>query len=59
MKFLVLGSGLMGKALALDLTRSEDVSRVTLADADGARLEAVSRELHSHKLQTRTLDVQK
>ena len=59
MKFLVLGSGLMGKALALDLTRSEDVSHVTLADADGDRLEAVSRELHSHKLQTRTLDVQK
>ena len=34
MKFLVLGSGLMGSALAFDLARSKGVTGVTLADSD-------------------------
>ena len=37
MKFLVLGSGLMGSALARDLAHSRGVTLVTLADVDADR----------------------
>jgi lysine 6-dehydrogenase len=41
--FLVLGAGAMGRAVALDLARSEGVGEVSLADNDTTRLgEAVS-----------------
>jgi lysine 6-dehydrogenase len=42
-KFLVLGSGLMGYAAAFDLLRSEGVEGVTLADRDPGRLENAAR----------------
>lgn len=34
MKYLILGSGLMGSALAFDLSRSKGVTTITLADAN-------------------------
>ena len=37
MRYLVLGSGMMGFALAFDLARSEGTESVTLADIDEAR----------------------
>ncbi len=58
MNFLVLGSGLMGSAVALDLVRSEGVERVTIADADGERARHVASTLASKKVQARSLDVQ-
>ena len=42
MKFLVIGAGMMGSALAFDLARSKDVSGVTLADADLNRAKDVA-----------------
>ena len=34
MRFLVIGSGMMGSAAAFDMARSRGVTSVTLADAD-------------------------
>jgi lysine 6-dehydrogenase len=39
MKILVIGAGMMGRAAAYDMARSQRVQSVTLADNDGARLE--------------------
>jgi lysine 6-dehydrogenase len=39
MKILVIGAGMMGRAAAYDMARSERVESVTLADNDKARLE--------------------
>lgn len=47
MKFLVLGSGLMGSALAFDLARSKKVEKVTLADADLLRAEQATHRIGS------------
>ncbi len=38
MKILVIGAGMMGRAAAYDMARSERVQSVTLADNDAARL---------------------
>jgi lysine 6-dehydrogenase len=38
MRFLVLGAGAMGRAVALDLARSEGVGELVLADSDAGRL---------------------
>ena len=49
MKFLVIGSGMMGSAAAFDMARSRDVSSVTLADADVQRAqEAAQFIIKSH-----------
>ncbi len=37
MRLLVIGAGMMGSAAAYDMARSDDVKRVTLADADLGR----------------------
>lgn len=47
MKFLVLGSGMMGSAIALDLSRSPDVTKITLADADLLRAEQAAHNIGS------------
>ena len=61
MKFLVLGSGLMGPAAAYNAMIDPDVSRVTLCDLDQRQLDAAQAKLSSmqgeEKLDTITLDV--
>lgn len=57
MKFLVLGSGLMGSALALDLARSKNVEKVTLADADLLRAEQTAHKIGSPTVVPMDLDV--
>lgn len=47
MKFLVLGAGAMGSAAAYDLARGDGVDLVVVADADGARAEAVAESSRS------------
>jgi len=58
MKFLVLGSGLMGSAVAYDLAKSNGVTRVTLADIDGARAAQVTARIGSPLVHPRTLNVE-
>ncbi|RYG73285.1 saccharopine dehydrogenase [Lentibacillus lipolyticus] len=50
MKIGVLGSGLMGKEAARDLTASEGVTAVGLADIDFQRAQEVCNQLNSPKL---------
>jgi len=57
MKFLVLGSGLMGSALAFDLARSKNVEKVTLADADLLRAEQAAHKIGSPTVVPMNLDV--
>ena len=59
MKFLVLGAGMMGRAAALDLARSEGVEEVLLADRDQERLEAARDFVGSEKLLATPVDVTK
>jgi len=56
MKIAVLGAGLMGKEAARDLVNSQDVEKVTLADVDSKRAEAVAHSLNSSKLSAAYLD---
>lgn len=57
MRIAVIGSGLMGYALAFDLIRSEEVEMVTLFDRDDDVLTRTSSRLGSPKVQTLCLDV--
>lgn len=57
MKFLVLGSGMMGSALALDLARSKNVEKVTLADTDLLRAEQAAHKIGSPIVHPVSLDV--
>jgi lysine 6-dehydrogenase len=56
MKILVLGCGLMGRAIALDLLESKDVDAVTVTDVSKQNLEALENEVQSEKLTTRRID---
>ncbi|MCD5322854.1 MULTISPECIES: saccharopine dehydrogenase family protein [Pontibacillus] len=56
MKIGVLGSGLMGKEAARDLTQNPSVTEVGLADIDLERAEAVCRGLGSTKMKAYQVD---
>lgn len=56
MKIAVLGAGLMGKEATRDLVNSAGVEKVTLADVDVKRAEAVCQQLQSTKLSSAYLD---
>ncbi|MBI4427483.1 MAG: saccharopine dehydrogenase NADP-binding domain-containing protein, partial [Ignavibacteriales bacterium] len=57
MKFLVIGSGLMGSALAFDLARSQGVRAITLADQDLKQAEAAANKIRSNIVRPVALDV--
>ena len=57
MRFLVLGSGAMGRAVAFDLARSDGVDEVVLSDSDEGQLENAAKLVGSPKLSTLALDV--
>ena len=47
--YLVIGAGLMGRAAALDLSRSSDTASVIVADMDEAMARSVASGLHAGK----------
>ena len=57
MKFLILGSGKMGYALAYDLIRSEGVKQVVLADSNTKNLKHATKLLIDKKVIPVSLDV--
>ncbi len=57
MRFLVLGAGAMGRAVAFDLVRTEGVTRVTLADANAKRARQAKAFASSKMARTAVLDV--
>jgi len=58
MKFLILGSGLMGSALAFDLARSKGVAGITLADADLTVARKRRRKIGSPLIKPMALNVE-
>ncbi|HLE34164.1 MAG TPA: saccharopine dehydrogenase C-terminal domain-containing protein [Bacteroidota bacterium] len=58
MKFLILGSGLMGSALAFDLARSKGVTGITLADSDFAAARRTAERIGSPLVKPVALDVE-
>lgn len=58
MNFIILGSGLMGGALAYDLARSKGVTGITLADADEHRAAQTAERIGSPLVRPRRLDVE-
>jgi lysine 6-dehydrogenase len=57
MKVLVLGSGMMGAAIALDMVKSDEVSKVVVADYDNTKSKIVVAQLKSDKVSSRLTDV--
>lgn len=57
MKYLVLGSGLMGMAVAYDLAQNENTTEIRLADVSIELLEAVKNWISSPIIETIQLDV--
>jgi len=52
MKFLVIGAGMMARAVAFDFVRQKDVLEVKVVDIDSGRLRSIQRVLRSRKLET-------
>jgi lysine 6-dehydrogenase len=57
MKVLVLGSGMMGAAIAQDMCDSDDVSEVVVADLDKKRADGAVPHLRSDKVSSKRVDV--
>jgi len=57
MKVLVLGSGMMGAAIALDMVKSDEVSKVVVADYNITKSKNVVAQLKSDKVSSRWTDV--
>ena len=57
MKAAVLGSGLMGSVIGWDLSRSEGVDEVVVADVDEERLRALKKRSPGKKLRVELLDI--
>jgi len=57
MKIVVLGAGLMGRAVVHDLARSRHVGRIVVADFDRARANDVTREFGRRKARAVFADV--
>ena len=57
MRAAVLGSGLMGSVIGLDLARSEGVDSVVVADNDPVRLKGVKKRAPGRKLSTELIDI--
>lgn len=57
MKFLVLGSGYMGRAVAYDLAHSKDVEEIRLADIDISQVKEVAEWINSPLIKAIELDV--
>ncbi len=57
MKFLVLGSGHMGKAVAFDLAHSKDIDEIRLADIDVSQAKEVAKWINSPLIKVIELDV--
>ncbi|MCE7744966.1 MAG: saccharopine dehydrogenase [Candidatus Heimdallarchaeota archaeon] len=56
MRYLVLGSGLMGRAAAFDLLRHDDTRELILADIDESNLKSVADFLNDSRVKTVVLD---
>ena len=59
MKILVLGSGMMGRAIAYDLFKHSNFDVITIADKDKKTLQSAEKFLGKSKINYDTLDIDK
>jgi lysine 6-dehydrogenase len=59
MKIIILGSGMMGRALAYDLQKFSNFENITIADSNKKTLESAKKSLNKSKLVFQKLDVEK
>ena len=59
MKIVVLGSGMMGRAIAYDLSKYSNFNSVTIADKDKETLQSAKKSLNRKKIDFHILDVEK
>ena len=59
MKIIVLGSGMMGRALAYDLDKYSKFESITIADNDKETLQSAKKSLNISKINFQTLNVEK
>ena len=57
-KVVVLGAGLMGRALAWDLCRQENIDAVVVADVSAARIKETKKIVNSKKASYEGLDIE-
>jgi lysine 6-dehydrogenase len=57
MHIVVLGAGLMGRAVVYDLARTPEVRRILVADSDRDRAEEAARQVGKHKAHAAFADV--
>lgn len=57
MKVLVLGSGMMGAAIALDMVESDEVSEIVVADYDDKKSKHVAAQLKSDKVSSHHINI--
>jgi len=59
MKILLLGAGMMGRAIAYDLARTTDVAEIIIADMDSSKVKRLIDWVRSEKLKGINVDVRK
>ena len=59
MKMLLLGAGMMGRAIAYDLARTPDVPEVVVADKESSKVKSLMDWVGSGKLKADRVDVRK
>lgn len=56
MRFMILGTGMQGRACAFDMLRNPEVQEILLCDSSEARLEALREEFGDPRVQTSLAD---
>jgi len=59
MKVAILGSGMMGRAIAYDLSKNSDFEVIAIADKDRKTLQSAKKFLNNQELNFKILDVEK
>ncbi len=59
MDIIVLGAGLMGRAIAYDLCKHSNFDNITIADKDKQALQSAKKSLNRKEIVTHTLDIKK
>jgi lysine 6-dehydrogenase len=59
MRIVVLGSGMMGQAIAYDLSKFSNFDRITLTDKDNQTLQSAKKNLSDKKIDFKILDIEK
>jgi len=59
MKIIVLGSGMMGRAIAYDLSKYSNFESITVTDRDRKTLESAEKDLENQEINYDILDVEK